>query len=939
MEKINYEKLLLRIIENNHHDLDKIKKIVIDSRNSEHPAKLSFEEIVNDTTRQIINGTIWTASEKEELLRLFGYEKADYELEYINDYHSIVRIHALKHMILFNNLSGFTAYMNCFKDIRDPELNIKDILNYIHDQTIEENVKMKNTIYTKTFTKEQELQFMKAALSILDEEDKKRLCADSYVGSYYVTNESIFINVIRTEDISLIDEYIKYVDNISAYLPYAVETKNIEVVQHFLDLGADINYYPEEVLYSLLTPLKTAININDYKMVEFLLDHGADINLSIKENDFIKKVKSSSLYRPDNHTEKEIIKKEVEQLQYARESSPLEFATTLIKYNQDCNYVTFKGATSNQNQSFHISSEPRINKAKIVHLLFEKSNKEKQFNATNLIRTALGMQDTENINQYIDYIKKHNIEIDFDSILNTFLAFHLDGHKEMKDIIIDFISKFSDHPSESYKQLFNIYLENMLRRPYGEFRFTAFAEALLNNITKEERKNLILMPYAKNIYTVKGLLDLGFDINQTDEDDNNILLNLFCQLYRYSSDNNSEIKLFNFLVDINPKTEKRLIDITHKNKENKNALFYALQKINTKDEYRYGSKEAVQSYTRLEDVVADFIEILPKKEVDNPDIIQVLESRMTEYNSDFGDKIYAEYIYQHHKKLMEALRKKMTFTDKMYKEIFENLYPDPNDTRKIEKLKENIQMDSSLEFLYETLDKNTDIQKLSIDDQYNQYMMCLNDTSFEEYMCILKKLVSDIDELQSFYEQSISKKYDQNRYLDYVKKRYNVSYEDLSSYILKMIIFGIRKYGNDKLPTILELCPKYDINTIGYDIDTGISYYTYLGDLEIDRIDEEGNPIPPEDRFEPDGLDLDNHDNLLLTGSLIHYGILTNDIALVEYLKSIGGHAKLIIEGNDYSWDYVSSNSMARLVEEEVGPQNVSGCNDEEKKYLLSLYS
>lgn len=937
MGKIDYQKILKKIIEDEHHNFEKIEKVVFDSRNNNiiyNYASLSFAEIVNDKE--------WSISEKERLLRLFSHEKYEYKLEYYDEYNNKKEMDAYAHMIKFDNLSGFTAYMNCFNDkkyIRDNKY--KSILNVINNQA----------------SKEQKLEFMKAALSILDEEDKKRLCADFYEAFTIesVSNESIFINIIKTCSIELIDEYVPYIDNISAYLSYAVATGNIEVVKHFLDdLGADINYYPKEGIYGLLTPLKKAIFKNDYEMFKFLLDYGADINLSVLEEDFIDNLHNTSLnifhnvWHGAHYKDCKEDDEEVKKLQYLRTSTPLEYAITLKnkwihEHNSTDFSIYFDGDENYVDNSVEINTvnhtDEQKNRAKIINLLFEKTDKSRGFDETNLICSALVTQDTLNINKYIDYVIENKIKVDIKKIFDIFLSLNLNKYEELNSTLINFVEKYSKNPSKVFKQLFEIYLKEKVKRYLSKkFILNDFTSTLLDKIDSSVRKNIILMPYVKDVNTTEELLKLGFDINQTDEDGKNILFRLLWNRYSYDELDAEEKKLFEFLTKINPETNKRLIDISHRDKKNKNALFYALQKIHTNDKYIYRSKEKVYTYTEFEDLVADFIDMLPAEEVNNSDVINVLEKRMTEWDSDFGEQIHAEFVYQHHKKLMEAFRRKLIFSDKIYQEIFERLYP--NEEKELEVLNNRVQVEASLDFVYEVLDKNTEIQKLSIDKTYNKYITYLSedDASFEEFLCVFRKIISDIDELNLFYEQNITKKYNREKFLKYVKNKYNVSYNDLSVYIFRMLIVGIKKYGSDKLPLILELCPGYDINTIVFEENIGMSYWQHLA--TITDFDEDGNQIELEGRYEATNIRRDWNDNIIFTGSLIHYGILINDIELVKYLKSVGASVKLIIEGEDYSWDYVNSNAMLDLIESEIGskgPKDLDGFNEEEMKYLLNL--
>lgn len=960
MGKIDYKKILEKLVKDDHHALDKIEKVIADSKKNDKfvYASLSFKEIVNDKE--------WDASEKERLLRLFGYEKYEQKLEYTDEYDHKQKMDAAVHMIKFNNLSGFTAYMNCFKDIEshykgtdttkdESYRHILDAINNQTSKTAEKYTDNRKVKYSEILNKEQELEFIKVALSILSKEDKKRLCADFYEAHCLkaVNNRSIFINIIKTGNIELIDEYVPYVDNISAYLSYAVDTGNIEVVRHFIaDLGADVNYYPKEVIYGLLTPLKRAITNNDYEMVEFLYNNGADINLSVLEEDFMDNLHNTSLKIFDrwNHVQPNSCKeddKDVKDLQYLRTSTPLKYATTISNYEQSRDYagylISFEGNTNYVDNRIEINNEKPteelINRAKIINLLFEKADKSKGFDATDLLCTALITQDTLNSNKYIDYIIANKMEVDVNKLFNLFLYLKLDEYEVLTSILMKFIEKYSKSPLKTKNQLLNMYLEKTVKYYVREgFVLNNFTSTLLNDIDNCDRKSIILMPYVKDVETAKKLIEMGFDINQTDENGKNILFRLLCYRYNRNELTVKEKELFEFLTTINKETKERLVDIMHRDKDNKNALYYALRTMHTEEEYRYGSKEEVYTYTDFEGVVADFIDMLPEEEVNNKDIVELLEKRMTKYfayNSVRSDRIHADFVYQHHKKLMEALRRKMIFSDKIYQEIFEKLYP--TEEYKIELLNSRVQVEPTLDFVYEVLDKNTKIQKLSIADNYDKYINFLNKTnaSFEEFLCVFKKLIDDVKKLEQFYKRNITKRYNVDKYLEYIKNKHNVSYNDLPSYILKMILFGIRKFGSTNLPLILELCPFFDINTVIYDEDIKMSYYTHLG--EVTDYDDEGYPIEPEDRFEAENLRLDYDDNILFTGALIHYGILINDIELVKYLQSIGAKTKLIIEGEDHTWDYVNSTAMAALLEPEVGPRDLAELDEEERKYLLGL--
>ncbi len=73
MKKIDYKKLLKRLIDEYPHELDKIEKIVDDANKSGQVARIEFDEI--------IKSNIWSSDEKARLLRVFGYNKREHAIE------------------------------------------------------------------------------------------------------------------------------------------------------------------------------------------------------------------------------------------------------------------------------------------------------------------------------------------------------------------------------------------------------------------------------------------------------------------------------------------------------------------------------------------------------------------------------------------------------------------------------------------------------------------------------------------------------------------------------------------------------------------------------------------------------------------------------------------------------------------------------------------
>ena len=505
-----------------------------------------------------------------------------------------------------------------------------------------------------------------------------------------------------------------------------------------------------------------------------------------------------------------------------------------------------------------------------------------------------------------------------------------------KEIVIpfmDLIAKY-DKDSNLYLKLFNYYLNKGIIKYgiYNKFSIDDFNKELLNRISEEKRKKIFLIPYCKDIDSLKYLISFGFDINQTDEKGRNILYYLLCDRYVWEDLTEQEIKLFNYLLDN--------LNLSMKDKDNKTVLYYAIQKFNTKDEYYYARKNVAGTRSKLEKAVVVLISKMPKEEVCNDDITKALEGKL-KLKGNYGEQlIYFECIYQYHKELFEALIDKgFVLSDEILNNMFESLYP--KDEREKERLKDKINMDETLDFLYSKLDRNVEIQELDIEQEFNNLMFQIDreDITFDEFLENIKKFNNQIISLNQFYENNIKKRFNPERYLQYAKEKYNTVYANLDRYLLLALIKTVRKFGNEKLAIVLNNLPNYDINTRVWCEDIGLIYWQYLEQVEnIIGSDKDGNLIYGDDRFHGENVYARDYDEPIeFSGGLIQYAILTDDLPLVKLLQKKGASLNFYIDGEDYTWDYVGSYTMLNYIESIIGKKKYSDLDGDEKSYYLRL--
>ncbi|MDD3048377.1 MAG: ankyrin repeat domain-containing protein [Bacilli bacterium] len=944
-KKIDYQKILNQVVSEYPHNIDAIKQVVEQAKKENNYIKLTFEDIISNKEM--------TGKEKSELLRFFQYSKREHELIDQDESHHDIKISAISHCIKYDNFSGFQSLALTFFDIGSHYTG-----TYISKDDAYKSILYSILYNSKENVKSKYLDFM---LKNTPEESLNRLFEPYYEAHYLgaVHDENIIKYIIDSNDLNLIKKYLKYVKNINLYLSSAVNTGKTEIVEYFLKQGADINYVIEEPIVGYLTPIKTAIKNNNLEMYQFLVKNGADINLQTFEPDFVNKVlnykiniKKNSWNGPrESDFEKESWDyDDACQLRFTRESSPLEYATKLLKskkekkaylYKNGSGYfiVYFNGVHQSFKNNLKIDlSEPlheALDRQKIINDIYNNlpDSKIDNVNYTDLLSFTFISRDIESFNKYAAEIVKNKKDIDLEKLVELFFDFELDNSNIILESFVDLCDKIKPDFKCALK-IFEYYIDSEVKwYRNSSFYISDFSESLLKRISEKDRQNICLMPYCRNLKTCKKLLEYGFDINQVDKDGNTILFYLLSIKTRDFS--NTEFELFEFLLEN--------MDISIKNNNGVTALYNALQAYDTKDEYVYADVNREHQPTNMEIAATKLISKMNKEDVCDPSIHEVVNWRYWIYpekdaegnqnkHDSHGEWMRAEVIYRNHKDLFLALLEKgFVLSDELLALIFKTLYSEKDQ----ERLNKSINIDKTLEFVYEHLDHNTNIQKQNPDSEYNNIMELIknNNKPILELKNRLIKFNKTISSLKEFLVKDIPLKSNPKRYLEYAKEKYGIDYKKLDEYFILIFMNAINKLSLSELSELLDLCPVFNINA--YVIDKNWDDSRLL--CNIFDYDEEYNEIHDEDYFEPNSFPITDYGVRGFTGGLMQYAILINNVELADLLHSKGAKYELIVNGEDYTWEYVNSYTMMNQIESATGKQIYGELKDEEVDYYLKL--
>lgn len=911
MKKIDYKKILEKLIDEYPHEITKIIKIIKDAREDEN-----YHEYISIDFPEIIKSNVWNSKEMYKLLRFFGYNPFNEHITVYNYNNNSKNEVPAFNYIIENNLEN--AFVACLKAmlISDKFYNG----DYISLEEAYRRV-ISKVFYNKE-NKKNMVRYLTLALGNAPEDLIKKLISTQFKGYHpcAIYNESIFDIIIESKNLNLIKKYLEYVDDINLYLGVAVATGDIKIVEFFLDNGSDINFLYHQRILGYLTPIKMAIRCNDYEMYKFLKSRGAHIDTKIEEPDFKEKVLEWEIKVEGlAYNSKEELKEDenlIAKLEFKRCSSPLEYAITL-----------------NPQQTEYLP-EKMSNRAKIIEDIINSTSDKNKIDYTQLIIALMATGNIELLKKYSKYIVDNNIKVSIKNIIDTLFSLNDEIKDEIIDSFLDFIEHF-DKKEKTILYLLQLYFK------YISFNIcipkvivTDFLKKILDRASVEDRKKVPLIVYCKDLKTVKKFEEYGCNVNQVDEDGRNILYKLLCNRAAYQELTDEEWELFEYLL--------KNVDLSHKDKSGKTVLYYCMDLFDTNKEYRYANPEKFGPKNNIEVATTKLIEKMKKKDVCHEDISAVLDNRVENYLDNRGGHIHAEYVYQHHKDLFDALLKKgFKFSDSFYSNLFGSVFPEEGLYN--EKLFEKLNVQDTVKYIFEKLDRNTKVQKFDIREPFNKIISYLNrrDATFEEFAKMFIDFNNSLVKLTEFYNKNILKRYNVEKYLEYAEEKYKTTYKDFNKMLLKIITKVILKFPNEDIDTILSLAPNYDINYITDGMQTDYSYWTYYGqiyDCGVNEETDEYEEIQTADRFEMDSYRLYRGcDYFLLDGGLVQFAILTNNVDLLKKLVQGGANLKFFIDDEDHTWDYVSSHTILSYMESILGKREDSNLGSDEKAYYLNL--
>lgn len=936
------------MIEKNPHNLGAIETLFTESKMT---LDLSLEDIISNYE--------WTSKEKARLLAFLGYNDDEHQLKYKDK-----NISAASYCIEWNSVSGFEALcMNCIdikRDYLDSQITNEKAIENILDSIIQSS---KNDLTKRSF-------YLNILLENIPEDMLKHFFETSYEARaiWDVFDQSLIIKVIETKDLNLIKKYLKYIPNINPYLSHAVNTGNVEIVKYFLSLDADVNYVHEYPVVGYLTPIKTAISNNDFEMYQYLVTQGADVSLQTIDEDLADKILNSSIkihrvfgwHGPQKSDFEPQYSKDAYHLKYMRESNPLEYATKLPEKEYVGNHegneytVYFKGDLNSSfknsclvNKSNPDESSEVVSRQKIVNDIYDRLSDDQKDNEnyTDLLAFSFISKDVDTFKKHAAEIVDYKREVDLDRLIELFIDFKLYDSDFFVTPFLDFSDTINPDFSGALVLLQTYFKKIVKYHDFSKFSINNFSETILKRLSHEDRKSICLMPYCKDLVSCKKLLEYGFDINQTNEDGQTLLFNIFKNL---SSENNCiPADLFHYVL------ENANIEI--KDKDGRTALFYALASFNCEKEWINAdiNKEFKPTFNELATI--ELILKMKETDVNHSYIHDVINFRYgikngldEETKRRFSLRDYTmceEMAYQNHKPLFMALLKKGYVIDS-------NLFIQISDAilnPKFEKMKEEnpkkIDIGATLDFIYEQLDSNTNLQKESPQSKYKKLIEFIknanlsNDIEIAELKRMLSEFNAFISSLQEFHKNDVSQKYDGNRYLEYAKNKYGMDYSVLQNYFVFIFIHIINKF--DKLPLLLieeliNICTSFNINSFITDQEMDIekSAYNRLMSGGFIWVDEEDKFIYDKDFLEPKYFETDGI-SISFTGGLMQYAILLNNIELTKLLQSKGAGFDFVIDDEDATWDYVNSELIKSHIKHATGKIFHDDLEDDEPVRLL----
>lgn len=530
----NQKKALDYLVKKYPHDILKFRSLYNVEVQGKEKAKIPLLDI--------LLSDIWSASEKSELMTIYGYD------DIVQNEKNCWTFRNEKHDDGSNyGMEGFTLVDGCVKNRSYSGLEalfnlgghislgtIKRIMLYIDDpkeryrfcKLIVDHYSAKDEIYAYQGAG-QGCQLMKLS----------SLCDRYAIYTVNCVNQknllftaSAMKALCETNDLDLLKLFLPLVKDINSLFSFAVTSGNIEIIKLFIECGAKINFQDLEFIYDynrivFKTPLKVAIDNNDLTVVSFLHENGADLN-------FVDKSEKMQSYidhlRHDETTQKTHYYADYwdrhDYMCWAM--APLEYAINLGPAS-----IIDQDLINNTSRRRYDTYEKQFkDRIMIVRYLYDSGATFTggSINYTDLICFAINSDDFATTKYFFEEAYKNKAQLDFSKIISFI---HIPGRIKRKDNAIESYKSFEqgaipwlrlceEYCKKMDTQNYELYIKLMLLKIFNElcdndYQYNIYKSLIKDFsklIPKEELKD-IPAGFGLSLENIEDVISFGFDIN------------------------------------------------------------------------------------------------------------------------------------------------------------------------------------------------------------------------------------------------------------------------------------------------------------------------------------------------------------------------------------------------------------------------------------------
>lgn len=676
------EKALKYLIENVPHDIEKFQSLY----NVEVEGKNRAEVPIRD----ILFSNVWTVEEKEQLIKLYGYndeKNPEYSTWTYKTYEREIGysvgmegLPLIDECIKEKNFSGVQALLSLGAHIS--VATIKRVIEYIENPS--ERYKFCELIVSHYKDKEN-IEAYRGTGNQCYLREMPSLCdcypeyTDNWQGTFWRTVSSME-DICATNDLELVKLFLPTVKNINPLFMYAVKSKNTEMVKLFIDAGADVNFQDLEneendYIRSFKIPLKIAIDNNDLEMVKFLHQNGANLDFVDKSERMQKFI--DNLGKEESEKETHQYKDERDRLKYiVWANTPLEYAITLGA----ASIIDLHLINNNSSREKDSLEKQFKDGAAIVRYLYENRATfgEGRINYTDLICFAIKSDDFDSTEYYFKEALKRGSKLDFVKIISFIhdpgevktsnSSSYYKTFEEGANPWFKLCEKYSKEcDNENYERNVKLMLEKIFNEfSFNEFQFNRYRTVITdfsNALPKEMLKDIPAI-FGVGLKNLEEVLSLGYDINSV-KNDRNILMD-------YIMNRRFDIEIINKLISLGA-------NINYQNPESGNSALSCVmdllpeydfgkfihhfnsdtqQLYSPPEEYEKEKKSLVKAIIELSNQEIIMSERVKKNvcgRVIKPGYPQIIYNEILEALSKKGFKVDDDYV-----------TKSITFIDKSY---------------------------------------------------------------------------------------------------------------------------------------------------------------------------------------------------------------------------------------------------------------------------------